>query len=107
MRTHQEIDQRSLALHVLICAKIRDKPELFDSVQTTLARWKLTVSESSQPYVTQWQKLADEGIETCLAAAIEDSERGAALRQASPFTKVLTNQERFKALKDFRSRHAA
>lgn len=107
MRTHQEIDQRSLALHVLVCAKIRDNPELFDSVKKTLARWKLTVSENSQPYIAQWQNLADEGLDACLAAAIENSERGAALRQASPFTKILTHQERFKALKDFSSRHAA
>jgi hypothetical protein len=106
VNNHQEIDQRSLALHRLVCEKIRNNPELFDSVKKTLARWKLIVSKNSQPYLDQWQLLVDEGLDVCLAAAVEDSERGASLRQASPFTKILTNQERFKALKDFEHRHA-
>jgi hypothetical protein len=63
MRTHQEIDQRSLAIHGLVCEKIRSNPKLFDSVKTTLARWKLTVSENSQPYIAQWQNLANEGLD--------------------------------------------
>jgi hypothetical protein len=107
MRTHQEIDQRSLEMHKLICTKIRANPHLFVLVHDTLKRWSVIVSANSQPYIAEWQRLVDAGLETCLQAAVEDSERGAELRQSSPFTRILTNQERFGFLKNFSSHNAA
>ena len=37
MRTHQELDDRSLALHRLIADKVRHDPALFDKARATLA----------------------------------------------------------------------
>jgi len=94
MRTHQEIDKRSLALHRLVADKIRRDPALFDRVRGTLARWRVQVSPSAQPYLEEWERLVERGMESCLKVATEDSQRATALRQSSPFTGVLTNQER-------------
>jgi hypothetical protein len=47
------------------------------------------------------------GPEQLLAAAVEDSERAAALRQCSPFAGILSPAERFAFLKDWAARHAA
>lgn len=102
MRTHQDIDQRSLALHRLVADKIRHNPVLFDKVKQTLARWRTTVCASSQPYLQEWERLANLGLDTCLGVAEEDSERAHALRQSSPFTGVLTHGERFAFLKTWR-----
>lgn len=101
MRTHQEIDRRSLDLHRLIASKIRNNPALFSKVQDTLARWRGIVSESTQPYLLQWETLIDQGIEKCLAVAEEDSPNATALRQSSPFCGILTNQERHEFLKSW------
>lgn len=107
MRTHQEIDERSLALHCVIADKIRAHPEFFEHVRQTLARWRTTVSSSSQPYLEEWECLMNQGIDVCLDMAVEDSERATALRQSSPFTGVLTNKERFIFLREWNRENAA
>ena len=102
MPTHQDIDARSLAMHRLAAEKIRRDPALLHQVQQTLARWRVTVCASSQPYLQEWDDLARQGLDALLAAAVEDSPQGAARRQASPFAGVLSNQERFDLLKQWR-----
>lgn len=93
MTSHQEIDQRSLALHRLITEKIRQDPRLFENMKKTLTRWRKIVSVNSQPYLEEWQRLVDLGIVECLAVATEDSEQATAMRQASPFCGILTEDE--------------
>lgn len=107
MRTHQEIDARTLALHQLVAQRIRQNPALFDKAKSTLARWRQSVCISSQPYLVEWELLMSQGIEECLALAVEDSERATALRQSSPFAGLLTNQDRFAFLKKWSLDHAA
>jgi hypothetical protein len=101
MRTHQELDQRSLALHRLVADKIRRDPALLDQARRTLSRWRETVCERSQPYLDQWEQVLNTGLEASLALAVEDSER------ASPFSGLLTNQERFAFLKAWKQDHAS
>ncbi len=104
MRTHQQVDARSLALHRLIAEKLRRDPMLFSRAQQTLQRWRNTVSPESQAYLCQWQTLLDAGADVALAVATEDSQRGAALRQCSPLGGVLSNAERFAFLRSWRGR---
>ena len=106
--THQEIDARSLALHGLVAEKIRREPSLLSTADTTLARWRDPVNPGrSERYLAEWARILDQGIEATLAALTEDSERGAALRQCSPFTRVLTAAERYRFLKEWAVRHEA
>lgn len=107
MSTHDEIDQRSLALHRLVAERVMRDPSLFEKARGTLARWRETVCISSQPYLSEWEHLMNQGVEACLSVAVEDSPRAAALRQSSPFSGVLTNRERFAFLKQWRSEHEA
>ena len=107
MRTHEEIDQRSLALHRLVAERIMRDPALFEKSRLTLARWRETVCVASQPYLEEWERLMNEGVEACLAVALEDSQRAAALRQSSPFSGVLSNRERFAFLKQWARDHEA
>lgn len=102
MRTHQQIDARSLAMHRLVARKIRSNPELMTRAEATLARWRTIVSASSQPYLQEWERLFEEGLEASLAVATEDSDRAAALRQCSPFAGILTNEERLSFLREWR-----
>lgn len=92
--THQELDARSLAMHRLIAEKVRRDPSLFENVRATLARWRPTTAPGTLPYHEEWERLVSEGTEACLAVAVEDSERARALRQCSPFTGILTPEER-------------
>lgn len=99
MRTHPELDARSLALHRLVADKLRQDPARLAEVRSTLTRWRQTVCPATQPYLREWEQLVEQGLEACLAKALEDSEHATALRQSSPFTRVLSNAERFQFLK--------
>lgn len=105
MKTHQDIEERSLAMHRLIAEKLRHEPALFDKAKVTLARWRTTVSASSQPYLEEWESLMKQGMDACLAVAVEDSERAKALRQSPPFAGILNDQERFAFLKTWQRRN--
>jgi hypothetical protein len=66
------------------------------------------VCANSLPYIEQWERIFLLGMEAALSVATEDSERAAALRQASPFAGVLTPPERTKFFRDWeRNRHEA
>jgi hypothetical protein len=106
MRTHQDLDQRSLALHRLVAQKVRRDPSLFARADAILRHWRAIASPRTHAYLDEWRRLIDAGADACLAVAEEDSERAAALRQASPLACLLTNEERFRFLKEWRARHA-
>ncbi|HQR29223.1 MAG TPA: hypothetical protein PLL32_02360 [Anaeromyxobacteraceae bacterium] len=107
MRTHQEIDARSLELHRLVAARIRRDPALLERVRLTLRRWRDPDDRSrADPYLAEWERLLDQGLEPLLATAVEDSERAATLRQCSPFTGILSAKERHAFLKSWAADHA-
>ena len=102
MRHHRSLDVRSLALHQRVAERLIEDPHAFAHAQATLARWRASVDERVQPYLVEWEALMAQGREACIAVMLEDSERAAALRQASPFAGLLSNAERFAALKTWR-----
>ena len=105
MKHHQDIDQRSLDLHRLVVKKIQSQPVLFERIPQTLAHWREVVAEQSQPYVLAWQQLAEQGMDACLAAAVDETEWGHAMRQCSPFTGILSHKERFTFLREWEREH--
>ncbi len=107
MRTHQEIEARSLAMHRLIAERIRRDPALLARVRATLVRWLPEVSTRARPELEEWLRVVDRGLDATLALATEDSERAATLRQSSPFVGILTSRERFEFLREWKARHAA
>lgn len=103
--SHQDIDRRSLDMHRRIAEKIRVNPALADKPREVLERWLGGVADvRCRPYLLAWKALLDRGIEAALEVAVEDSERGAAMRQNSPFCGILSHQERFSALREWRGR---
>ena len=107
MRTHPEIDARSLALHCLIAQKIRNNPALLEQAKHTLMAWRSKVAAASLPYLDEWEKLLNQGLDTCLAVATAENEYATALRQSSPFTSILSHQERFIFLRTWKAEHEA
>jgi hypothetical protein len=107
MKSHQEIDARSLAMHRLVAAKVRRDPALFEKARGTLARWRDPGNPTrSAIYLDEWARLMSRGLEPTLAVLVEDSERATALRQCSPFAGVLSPAERFAFLEAWRVAHA-
>lgn len=96
------VEARSLALHHFIADKLRKDPGLFDCVKATIKRWHKIVCENSQRYVMEWERLTEQGLEACLAVALEESERATTLRQCSPFGCVLTPRERYEFMNEWK-----
>lgn len=107
MPLHSEIDQRSLAMHKLVAQKVRADTGLLLQARATLDRWNTHVSPRTFDYLNEWRKLMDSGVDAVLLVATEDSEHAAAMRQASPLACLLTNQERFALLKQWKAQHAS
>jgi hypothetical protein len=73
VRSHQEIDARSLELHRLIAAKVRREPALLDRVRLTLQRWRDPGDPGNpsraDPYLAEWERLMAQGLEHVIRAA--------------------------------------
>jgi hypothetical protein len=104
-RTHEWIDQRSLALDKAIAAMIRDKPELLDRAKITLNRW-IKLKEPEIPRALwEWQNILNQStLEEILSFITEDSEKARQLRQSSPFCGILPQNVRLAILKYYETR---
>jgi len=101
-RTHQELDRRSLELHRLVADKVRRDPALLDRAAAILSRWRGMGPSHADAYLAEWARLIAVGMDECLAVAVEDSERAAALRQNSPLSCLLSTRERNEFLRNWR-----
>ena len=109
MRSAAELDERSLALHRLVVLKISRDQSLFEKVRETLDRYRSKDDLVSARCLAEWQPIVDLGIDAALIAALDPSERGNALRSASPFAGVLTESERLSFFEEWSAdrRHRA
>ncbi|HRJ73403.1 MAG TPA: hypothetical protein PLS03_14355 [Terrimicrobiaceae bacterium] len=97
--SHEIIDKRSLEYNRLIVEKIRQQPGLMDFIRQkldrTLAEYRL--SESCKHALREWQTiLSRKSFDEILNILVEDSHEGQRLRQSTPFTGILTQEERMK-----------
>ncbi len=93
-RTPQSMDARNLALHALVVGKLRTQLALFERVRANIARSLSQCSGKRLAYLAPWKEIVNLGLEATMAAAIEPSDRGSALRKLSPFAGVLDEDER-------------
>jgi hypothetical protein len=94
MGTYQIRGFRTLDLHRRVADKVRADPVLFMKAYSILKRWRETASPSNQPYLAEWQRLIEAGMDECLRVAVEETQYAAALRKSSPFSVLLTQEER-------------
>ena len=104
MRSHQWIDERSLALHAAVAAKLEAQPELLDVARQNLDRWLSTRPVAA---LREWQAILDRApLPEVIGLLRTRSEDAARLRQSSPFAGVLSQSERQSILDTYESRRA-
>jgi hypothetical protein len=99
---HQRLDARSLALHCLVARKLLANPALITRARCTLARWRARATEPVPSHFLEWGRVLEgspEEIAAFLASVHEDATR---LRQSSPFSKLVTPEERARIYAAFR-----
>ena len=102
MKCHELLDQRSLALHRVIVARLRANPALIKTAKSNLERWLRTCSEGVRPSLEKWQIVLDGEFEDVLRILESLDENGQQFRQNSPFCGLLTNAERTEIFLQFR-----
>ena len=66
-----------------------------------------TLARGTRRWLSEWQALLDGPVEEVVAALIDPSERGYELRQSTPFTGVLSDEERLAAVGKATREHRA
>lgn len=94
MRTHREIDNRSLAMARAIAHKIDADPRHggLDHAREVCRRWNL---KRSSPVVSEWLEILAKPWDEVRSILLDEGERGKRLRQSSPFVGILSNRERW------------
>jgi hypothetical protein len=106
MKTHQEIDQRSLALSRAIVARIDRDPARSGllKARALCERW---FRERPEPAIGEWRNILAGPWEQIREVLLDDSEEGRRLRQSDPFCGILTPQERWSIYRDFYEKNRA
>ena len=100
MKTHEQIDRRSLLITRAIVAKIDDDPSRagLAKARALCRQWSLQRSGSA---VQEWSDILQQSWESIRQVLIDDSDESRRLRQSSPFCGILTPQERWQLYKAF------
>jgi hypothetical protein len=100
MKTHQDIDKRSLALAEAVVEKIDRDPQHIglSRARANCTRW---LAGSAHAAIAEWQAILQADWEDVRQVLLDPSEHGIRLRQSNPFTGVLTPQERENVFRQF------
>lgn len=106
MKTHQEIDRRSLVLAKKIVEKIEQgRPE--GAVARAIDVCQRWADQSSSRYQGEWLEILREPWINVRSVLLDPSDQGQRLRQSNPFGFVLTPQERWSIYQNWRTDEAA
>jgi hypothetical protein len=97
--SHLRHDLRSLALHQEAVRVLREQPELAARALEVLARWEAKGDVNAQPLWGEWRCIIEGKL---WHLAVEESDRGQQLRQASPLGFVLSEPQRAEIFQKFR-----
>ncbi|NQU10602.1 hypothetical protein HQ590_07425 [bacterium] len=106
VRTHQQIDRRSLALARAVVAKIDGDPSRrgLERAREVCARW---ARETPSAAVAEWSDLLRQDWKQIRDALLAQDEAGQQRRQNSPFCGVLSPSERWAIYQRFRGEQKA
>lgn len=98
MRTHQEIDRRSLEMVRRIVAKIDADPQRrgLAHAKRVCERWVSQGIVSAR----EWLALVEKPWEEVRAILLDESDEGQRLRQTDPFCGILTPAERWQIYRE-------
>jgi hypothetical protein len=100
LKTHQEIDRRSLAMAQAIVEKIDHDPERKGLAQAKAVgeRW---FRQNAASAVAEWLEILKKPWPEIREILLDESEHGQRLRQSGPFGIVLSPQERWAIYRAF------
>jgi hypothetical protein len=99
MKTHQQIDNRSLAMAQAIVKKIDADPKHsgLDHAREVCRRWN---SKRPSPAVLEWIEILEKPWDEVRSILLDEGEEGKRLRQSNPFAGILSNPERWRIYRE-------
>jgi hypothetical protein len=89
-------------MHCLVARKLLANPALIAQARSTLARWRAQTEAPVPSYFIEWGRILESGPEEIAAFLVSMREDATRLRQSSPFTNLLTPEERARIFEAFR-----
>ncbi len=101
MKTHDDIDHRSLEMARRIVERIDKDPARkgLEKARSVCERWSRI---NPQPCVAKWMRLLGKDWQDIRSVLLDESEKGREMRQNSPFCGVLRSSERWEVYREFR-----
>lgn len=100
---HDIIDKRSLRFAQIIANRLEADPSLVDVARRNLSRWKEKNGGVLFPDLQRWEEIIEnDSLEKILELLRSESEEATQLRQSNPFVGIISHQERWRILKEFK-----
>jgi hypothetical protein len=103
MNLQKLAEERSLAYHRLIAARLPERAEILDDARKWLAKQRASGGRS-QVYFDRWAEILERPIPEIQQAIVDPSEGARALRQCSPFAGLIDARERLRIWREVRGR---
>jgi hypothetical protein len=93
MRSLTRGEQKSLALHRQVAARVQADPSALQTVHRRL-QWLRSKNPAGGRYYDEWDRLLSGPLDDLLGMLVSPSERACTLRQESPFVDLVDQRER-------------
>ena len=100
--THEMVDERSLALHRAVAAKLLEDPEVLERARRRVREW-LETAAVDRRWAAAWWEVLERSPAEVARVLCDTGERARDLRQSSPFAGCLAPRERWAILRSLRS----
>jgi len=106
MDLHRLAEERSLAYHRVIAARIRREPAILSAARHRVREW-IAATPGPPPFALAWNEVLDGDADTIAQFLVDPGEHARELRQSTPFAGVLAPQERWRIWEEVRDRLGA
>jgi hypothetical protein len=103
---HELAEERSIALHGAVAERLRADPSLLEAVRARVATWLCDGSVHAE-YARAWAAILARPLAEILPVLTDPGEHARALRQVTPFTGIVEQEERLRIRAEVRLRLGA
>ncbi len=104
MNLHHLAEERSLAYHAVIAARLEGDPSLLEVARHRVAEW-VNAGTPHPHYSHAWSEILASPIAVIRSHLTDASEKGRELRQVTPFAGLVDARERWKLWRQVRERY--
>jgi len=101
MDLHRLAEERSLAYHRAVAARLLADPALVDRARARVSTW-LTSGDVHAEYARAWERILGASVHSIASSITDDSQEARALRQTTPFAGVVPPRERWAIWREVR-----